>query len=551
MRSFILWIIYCIVASNIGYANLSNNQKIELSKLIKNYYENVFNPRSSVSIVNNKESLFNKNLGYLDIKQKEPVTQDSQFKLTNITQTLTALIIFDLEKENKLQLTDSIQNHLPELTANHFKDITVKDLLQHYSGLSRDYWGCSFNVIECDTKSFLRFINKEAPIYGKNENIYNYSNNGYVLLGILIERVTKKSYEEVASTYLKTVLNMQNSHFNSDKLKAFKGYREKNDIKTSRGIFLSSVGLISTTKEIGQFIQHFLNKENHIKPSIDPKNSKVGIYENDIRLPWIFEKEWFIYYGGSLNSQSIVMFSLKHNIGISILHNSYAENYINNLTTEIINYLNLKTTTPGPFIKNITLDNYSGTYSSFFGTYFLYKDNDHYLSSYNSHKIKLTPNQANKFDLTFMLFSILPIRTQEIKNATIYTSRKQNRDRLILEYKGKDKFVFGEKIPILLYKNTEDIIGEYVSNNKNNPIKRINIIVENKTLICEIESDFFEQFIDTDRLKIPLKQINKRKFVSYGLGIEWDGTFSFKDNTLSFSGLTFYQKISINYLSKS
>ncbi len=530
----------CLITTHC-IASFNTQQKNTLSNIIKDYFDDNDIQGLSVSVVNKNGTLFQKNLGYLDTEQTKPVTKYSLFKVTNITQILTALMVLDLEQNKKLKLNDSIQQYIPELSASHFKNITIQDLIQHYSGISRDYWGCSFYVINCDQKKFLNFINTEEPIYSIEEQIYNYSNNGYILLGILIERITGQLYESYAQKYLTNTLKLTNSHYKKEQPLVYKKYKESNDIKTD-GIFLPSIGLLSSIIDLDKLILLYLNKDERVRKSISPELSKVGIYENDSRLPWRKEKDWFTYYAGSLNSQSIIMFNLKQNIGITIVHNSFSEDYVNSLSTDIIEAIELKNENNTSKINNTILDNYSGAYSSFFGTFFLYKDESNYLSNYNSHKIKLSPNKSYQFDLTFILFSILPIRTQTIKDATIYTSRKQNRDRLILEYKGNDQFVFGEKIPNLTYKYVETIKGEYESIDKKNPINSIRIITENNLLIAHIQSSFFEQFIDTDKLKIPLKQVGEKTFITYGLGIEWDGTFIFNNNQLTFSGLTFIKK---------
>ena len=96
-----------------------------------------------------------------------------------------------LVQENKLSLDDKISKYLPDVPAT-WKDITVWNLLTHTSGLG-DY-PPELDLRRDYTEDELLASFKKAPLDFEPGSSWNYSNSGYVILGILIRKITGKFY---------------------------------------------------------------------------------------------------------------------------------------------------------------------------------------------------------------------------------------------------------------------------------------------------------------------------------------------------------------------
>ncbi|OPH48443.1 D-alanyl-D-alanine carboxypeptidase [Paenibacillus ferrarius] len=140
--------------------------------------------------------------GVANLSTKKPMETDYRFRIGSVTKTFTATVVLQLAGENRLNLDDSIEKWLPGvIQGNGYNgnQITIRQILNHTSGIAE--YSRSKDVNFMDTKkSFtaeeLVKLGISLPpdfVPGKG---WSYSNTGYVLLGILIEKVTGNSYAE-------------------------------------------------------------------------------------------------------------------------------------------------------------------------------------------------------------------------------------------------------------------------------------------------------------------------------------------------------------------
>lgn len=161
--------------------------------------------------------------GYADVANQIPMEADHRMRAGSITKTFTAMLILQLVDEGKLSLDDSVDKWLPGLvedtvdTPMSGKDITVRQLLNHTSGMGNfvfdDNW--LFEYANNPTKQYtpeelvkmtLAFPDTEyytVPIAAPGVE-WNYSNTGYVLLGLIAEKVTGDTWEnEIENRFIK------------------------------------------------------------------------------------------------------------------------------------------------------------------------------------------------------------------------------------------------------------------------------------------------------------------------------------------------------------
>lgn len=158
--------------------------------------------------------------GYYSFSKDKDINPDTLFQIGSITKTFTATIIFKLIEENKLHYSDNLGKWFPQYP--RWKDITIYDLLHHTSGVYNYTAGESFDKLLRNNPQKNWSLNELAQLAYKHADLfdaskkYNYTNTDYVLLGMVIEKVTNKSIQAVFDDYLKQC-NLSNTFYSPSK----------------------------------------------------------------------------------------------------------------------------------------------------------------------------------------------------------------------------------------------------------------------------------------------------------------------------------------------
>lgn len=206
-------------------------------------------PGCGVGVEKNGVPVFAKGYGMADLEHAIPITPKSMFYMASVSKQFTALTVLMLAKENKLALTDSVRKYIPELPAYADK-ITLYHLLTHTSGV-RDYFtlgalaGLPAETAYSDDL-VLRMLARQKALNFEPGTSFLYSNSGYVLLSIVVKRVTGKPLDEVARSRIFAPLGMNQTLFQHDhtgliRNKAF-GYDQRGDTWHASNSSLDVVG---------------------------------------------------------------------------------------------------------------------------------------------------------------------------------------------------------------------------------------------------------------------------------------------------------------------
>jgi len=148
-------------------------------------------PGVSLAVLRNGKIILLKSYGLANVEHQVPVKPETIFQSGSIGKQFTAAAIMILAQENKLSLDDKVSKYFPDAPAS-WKDITVWNLLTHTSGLG-DYPPDIDLRRDYTEEQFFESV-KKAPLEFAPGANWNYSNVGYVTLGILIRKVTGKYY---------------------------------------------------------------------------------------------------------------------------------------------------------------------------------------------------------------------------------------------------------------------------------------------------------------------------------------------------------------------
>jgi CubicO group peptidase (beta-lactamase class C family) len=131
--------------------------------------------------------------GYADLEFRAPVTPETMFESGSIGKQFTATGIMMLVEEGKIGLEDNITKYFPDAPAK-WNDITIRDLLSHESGIKNYTDGQDVNFRKDYTEDELLKIAESLPLDFPPGSDWSYSNTGYVVLGILIHKVSGEFY---------------------------------------------------------------------------------------------------------------------------------------------------------------------------------------------------------------------------------------------------------------------------------------------------------------------------------------------------------------------
>ena len=162
----------------------------------------------TVLIAENGNTIYHNSFGFKDNENLVPITNKTHFGIASITKLFTAIIVMQLVEEGKLQLKDNIETLLPEYEIPNSKKITIHHLLLHITGLPNED-----DEIYQKSKTPKEFVIETLAKKGARFGSFNYANIDYVLLGLIIEKYNKKSWQQSVQSRILDKVEMQNSGF--------------------------------------------------------------------------------------------------------------------------------------------------------------------------------------------------------------------------------------------------------------------------------------------------------------------------------------------------
>ena len=169
----------------------SNKLKGLVDSLVKSEMKKQKIPGLSIVVVKDGKIDFSKGYGFSNLEHKVPVKPETIFQSGSVGKQFTAFAIMLLVEDGKLSLEDRLTKFFPEAPAA-WDSVTVKNLLTHTGGFG-DYPN-DFNFrADYNEDSLFRVIRK-IPLSFKAGQKSQYSNIGYVTLGLIIGKVTGKFY---------------------------------------------------------------------------------------------------------------------------------------------------------------------------------------------------------------------------------------------------------------------------------------------------------------------------------------------------------------------
>jgi CubicO group peptidase (beta-lactamase class C family) len=177
-------------------------------------------PGCAAAVSLNGETVFEKAFGLADLEFNVPNTPQTIFESGSVAKQFTAAAIVLLQQEGKLSLDDPVRKYIPELP-DYGALLTIRHLLHHTSGI-RD-WGAVLSLTGAGRGErvvtqdlVLDVITHQRGLDFAPGSEYSYSNSGYNLVAIIVERVSKQKFSAFLEERLFKPLGMKNSSLRDD-----------------------------------------------------------------------------------------------------------------------------------------------------------------------------------------------------------------------------------------------------------------------------------------------------------------------------------------------
>ncbi|MGZ7079041.1 MAG: serine hydrolase domain-containing protein, partial [Thermoanaerobaculia bacterium] len=157
-----------------------------------------------VLVARDGKTLLNRAWGLADVASKTANTIDTKFNIGSINKVFTKLAIGQLAQAGKLSVDDTIRKHLPDFPSPVADRITISQLLTMKSGLG-DIFGPKYDAAP---PSRLRELSDFLPLFVNEPLAFEpgtsqaYSNGGYIVLGLIIERISGEKYRDYVQKHI-------------------------------------------------------------------------------------------------------------------------------------------------------------------------------------------------------------------------------------------------------------------------------------------------------------------------------------------------------------
>lgn len=231
LKNAIIAFLLLLIIGNISFSQQKNlEQTSKTIKKIETYLNEIEKVgfTGTVFVELNGEKVISKGYGFRNINQKLKNTPDTIFDIGSIAKQFTAAAILKLEMQGKLGTDDKITKYFGNVPKDK-SEITIHQLLRHSSGLPSVVGG------DFDRISQSEFVEKvfSAPLKFESGTRFSYSNVGYSLLAIIIEKISGASYEQFLYENLWKSANMESTGYtrpNFDNNLIATGYKETGEV---------------------------------------------------------------------------------------------------------------------------------------------------------------------------------------------------------------------------------------------------------------------------------------------------------------------------------
>jgi D-alanyl-D-alanine carboxypeptidase len=370
--------LFALLLFLIGAVCVSTAQNLNKSKLdsLFSSLESHNKAMGSLAISSNGVVGYQKEIGYLSINGNDKISPDihTKYRIGSISKMFTAAMIFQLIEEGKLSLNAPLSTWYPGLP--NAAKITISNMLDHRSGLhnfTNDATYVQYMKLPRTEEQMVAVFAKMKPDFEPDAKA-QYSNTNFVLLGYIIEKITKKPYPEelkkritsklgLKDTYYGSKINIKNNEAYSYSFRDSWAQLPETDMSVPGG----AGAILSTPTDLVKFIEalfagKLINAEHLNLMKTQKEHYGMAMFELNFG-----DKKGYGHNGGIDGFTSVLTYFPDDKLAIAYCSNggTYGTDKIRNDALHI--YFNKPFTVPDfktTGLKTEDLDKYLGVYSS-------------------------------------------------------------------------------------------------------------------------------------------------------------------------------------------
>jgi D-alanyl-D-alanine carboxypeptidase len=334
----------------------------------------------SLVIAKDGNVLYSRAIGFSRVSgtEKKPLTTATRFRMGSITKMFTAVMILQLVEEKKLRLTDTLDKFFPQIPGA--KKITIVQMLSHRSGIpnvrrDQNTQG-NVNTTPITKDEMLALIARATPDF-EPDSKQSYSNSGYFLLGLIIEKLTGKPYEEALKKRITSKIGLKDTYTATGSIDVSKnealtymnlGGDWKQVPETHPSILFGGGAIISTPTDLARFASALFDGKIVSNESLA---AMKAIRDGDgfgMMEPFKFAgKTFYGHTGGADNYGAWLAYLPEEKLAVAYTTNAKVYPVVNIVQGVVDIYYNKPFTIPAlesVAVSPEVLDRYVGVYSS-------------------------------------------------------------------------------------------------------------------------------------------------------------------------------------------
>ncbi|MBV1757598.1 MAG: beta-lactamase family protein [Dethiosulfatibacter sp.] len=305
------------------------------------------NFNGSVLVVKEGIVYFGEGYGMADVENDLPNERETIYLIGSLTKSFTSMAIMQLHESKKLNVNDPIDKYFPKYP--NTSKITIHHLLTHTSGIDpnpidfsafSELFDLNNNIIDKSVITEILEVAAEKPLLFDPGTKFDYSNNGYMLLGAIIEEVSGLSFGEYIDEYICKPLEMTSTGYNTSGVPL-----EEQAIDASRSyssnvnpvITYAGGGMHSTVDDLYRWDDAIRNNLLISKKSTD---KMLTPFIDSYAYGWrISNKNEYIHTGNINGYRSLFIANTEKDYTVIILSNYPSTAEVNRIAQILISYI--------------------------------------------------------------------------------------------------------------------------------------------------------------------------------------------------------------------
>jgi CubicO group peptidase (beta-lactamase class C family) len=316
-------------------------------------------PGLSLALVRGDEIVWQRGFGFRDLSCGLPATPHTLCSIASLTKSFTCIAVMQLMEQGKLNLEDPINIHIPYTLKSEGEPVRIWHLMSHSSGIPalayaesviRSVIGAGEHWLPIGSYADMLTFMQEAEDWAisKPGERWFYLNEGYVLLGMLVEKCSGMPYQEFVKTRILLPLGMERSFFEKKEVEADQDAAvpyiitrdgERKPSVYPFGAISSDGGIISNVIDLAKYISMFLGWGKFSDTQILSRESVEAMQVARVRTPLEgsfgevgygyglgivpdFYGRKLVSHGGNVGvATAYIAFIPQENVGIALLSN--------------------------------------------------------------------------------------------------------------------------------------------------------------------------------------------------------------------------------------